>query len=102
MNRNLTQTGDGKPVIISNMKKHIPSGAGGGRGGSGGGGGAAGVTTAAAASVTLVMRSLGISTWSASCLTCFCSNKITKEIINIIIIIIIIIIITIKLNFVGK
>ena len=42
--------------------KHIPSGVGGGTGGGGGGGGAGGVTTAAAASVTLVMRSRGIST----------------------------------------
>ena len=51
-----------KVIDCVKYDKHIPSGAGGGTGGGGGGGGAGGVTTAAAASVTLVMRSRGIST----------------------------------------
>ena len=37
-----------------------------------------GAVTAAAASVTLVMRSSGNSTWSASCWTCFYTKPATS------------------------
>ena len=58
----------------------LPSAPSGGGGGGGGGGveGAGATVTAAAASVTLVIRSSGNSTWSASCCTCFYTKSSTK------------------------